>query len=502
MPANVDKCLGYPSIRRGIRSYGAANFASLHEAALDGAPLPCHHAGVRTDRRREISAIVTAFVAHVLFLTLAPQTPLIEEEPKPAIVDAVDVKADTTIEIDSSNSESNPSVAMPATRVTSEIDAPPTPTPAAETALRAPSQSPPIPAPDVPAPSEDSATEDEPEKPAPVPTPTEGSATAESGPVKPAPGTPSTDEYGSLPSPESAPVVPGLSGPLWSIPGIVPSTGAPKPAPTTITAAPIVPSDVASRVLSGTLHSRDKALGIDVPAAGVVAGSVADALRNSALTDVKGTFEVKLSADGNVESVRFVGSNDGDAAQWAGVAEAAKRSLAGRTLQMGPDKQGVTVVVKVESKVQYPAGTKERVDVKPVCANEVVEQLAAAIEGAMQTGGVVRGIRDDQGRFIPYNELDDERRARFCIPIGIRAVIDPANIGAHMTNVVSSSFQVKRSGEQALPADAAMPIDRGAPWMPVAQGKTRPPPPPPKKKWKKKKPRRGSVVPVQINREP
>ena len=168
---------------------------------------------------------------------------------------------------------------------------------------------------------------------------------------------------------------------------------------------------------------------------------------------------------------------------------------------MGPDKQGVTVVVKVASKIQYPAGTKERVDVKPVCANEVIEQMAAAIEGAMQTGGTVRGVRDDQGRFIPYNELDDERRIKFCIPIGIKAVIDPANIGAHMTNVVSSSFQVKRSGEQALPADAALPIDRGAPWMPVAEGKTRPPPPPPKKKYKKK-PRRGSVVPVQINRDP
>jgi hypothetical protein len=255
---------------------------------------------------------------------------------------------------------------------------------------------------------------------------------------------------------------------------------------------------VASRVLSGTLHARDKAAGIDVPAAGVVAGTVADALRNSALTDTKGTFEVKLSADGNVESVRFVGSTDGDGRQWAGVADAVRRSLAGRALQMGPDKQAVTVVVKVESKIQYPAGTKERVDVKPVCANEVIEQMAAAIEGAMQTGGMVRGVRDDQGRFIPYNELDDERRSRFCIPIGIRGVVDPANIGALMTNVVSTSFQVKRSGEQALPADAAMPIDRGAPWMPVAEGKTRPPPPP-RKKNKKPKPRRGSIVPVQLN---
>jgi hypothetical protein len=245
------------------------------------------------------------------------------------------------------------------------------------------------------------------------------------------------------------------------------------------------------------LHSRDKVAGIDVPGAGVVAGTVADAMRGSALTDVKGTFEIKLSASGNVESVRFVGSTDGDASQWAGVADAARRSLAGRILQMGPDKQGVTVVVKVESKVQYPAGTKEKVDLKPVCANEVIEQMAAAIQGAMMPGGTVRGIRDDTGQFIPYTELDDERRRRFCIPIGIRGKGDTANIGAHMTNVVSTSFQVKRAGEQALPANAAMPVDRSAPWLPVADGKTRPPPPPPKKK-KKKRDKRGSVVPVQL----
>ncbi|HRI71201.1 MAG TPA: hypothetical protein PK156_43510, partial [Polyangium sp.] len=350
-------------------------------------------------------------------------------------------------------------------------------------------------APATPVATEDA--EDEPKKPVPATAVIPGGA--DPGPVKPTPEAPPRDEYSGLPSGDTAPAVPGLAGPLWSIPGVVPSNAAPKPAPTTIAAAPTVPSDVASRVLSGTLHSRDKSMGIEVPAAGVVTGSIANALRNSALTDTKGTFEVKLSGEGNVESVRFMGSSDGDASQWAAVAEAARKSLAGRVLQMGPDKQGVTVVVKVESKVQYPAGTKERVDIKPVCANEVIEQAVAAIEGAMQTGGMVRGVRDDQGRFIPYSELDDERRSRFCIPIGIRAVVDPANIGAHMTNVVSSSFQVKRAGEQALPAEAAMPIDRGVPWLPVAEGKTRPPPPPPKKK-KKRKPRRGSVVPVEINR--
>lgn len=484
--------------RRQIRSRCSANSARLHNPALDVAAPACHDANVRADRRREIAAGVTAFVAHVLFLTLAPQSTIIEEPPAP-VVDRIDVAADTTIEIDSQG----PSEALPAARVVSpstKQEGPNTqPPPSQEAIPPATTTEPPAPAaPIAPPSSDESEPEDKPEKPVPAPNAAESPPPAESDPVKPSPAAPAPDEYRSLPPSAAAPGIPGLSGPLWAIPGVVPSSGAPKPAPTAITAAPAVPADVASRVLSGTLHSRDKAMGIDVPAAGVVAGSVADALRHSALTDVKGTFEVKLSGEGNVESLRFIGSNDGDASQWTAVAEAAKRSLAGRALQMGSDKQGVTVVVKVESKVQYPAGTKEKIDVKPVCANEVIEQAVAAIEGAMQPGGGVRGVRDDQGRFIPYSELDEERRRLFCIPIGIRGKGDLSNIGAHMTNNVSTSFQVKRAGEQALPADATKPVDRGAPWLPVAEGKTRPPPPPPKKKMKKK-PRRGSIVPVQLN---
>jgi hypothetical protein len=446
---------------------------------------------VRTERLRDLSAGLTALVAHILFLTLAPQKPL--EEPKPPPI--ADVAADTTIDIDSNPPGPERAASLPATRLPSEITPPAQPR--AEMAQPPPSPAAPTPTP-APAPEEEaeSEPEDAPEKP---PSPVaEGPKEPETGPVKPGPETPPADEYGALPPVDPGPAVPGLSGPLWSVPGVVPSTALPKPAPTTIAAAPAVPSDVASRVLSGTVHSRDQAVGIEVPAAGVVATSVADAMRHSALTDVKGTFEVKLSGEGAVESVRFIGSSDGDASQWAAVAESAKKALAGRALQMGPDKQGVTVVVKVESKLQFPNGAKQRIDVRPVCANEVIEQAITAIEGVMQTGGMVRGVRDDQGKFIPYNELDDESRRKFCIPIGIRGQIDPSNIGAHMTNSVRTSFQIKRAGERALPSEAAMPIDRGVPWLPVADGKTRPPPPPPKKKLKKK-PRRGSVAPVQMN---
>jgi hypothetical protein len=97
----------------------------------------------------------------------------------------------------------------------------------------------------------------------------------------------------------------------------------------------------------------------------------------------------------------------------------------------------------------------------------------------------VRGIRDDKGQFISYNELDDERRRLFCIPIGIAGKGDLSNIGAHMTNAVSSSFQVKRVGEKALPTGTPLPVDTRAPWLPATPTKTKIPPQ--KKKKKKKK---------------
>jgi len=445
---------------------------------------------VGAERRRELWAGLTALIAHVLFIALAPKKPLEIVEP----IELVDVPSDMFMVMDPTLPSDHEGVAPAAVRPPSDVaervqPAPNEIAPRINQAPVAPEAAPEA----APKTEPETEPEDVPEKPS-TPGP-ESPATLETGPAKPAPEGPPPDEYGSLPPADPGPAVPGLSGPLWSVPGVVPTGALPKPAPTTIT-APVVPSDVASRVLSGTLHSHDKNVGVEIPAAGVVATSVGEAMRGSALTDVKGTFEVKLSGDGKVESVRFIGSTDGDATQWTAVANAARAALAGRALQMGSDKQGVTVVVKVESKLQYPNGAKKKIDVQPVCANEVIEQAVAAIEGVMQTGGMVRGVRDDQGKFIPYNELDDESRRKFCIPIGIRGQIDPSNLGAHMTNSIRTSFQVKRAGEQALPTDAAMPIDRGVPWLPVAEGKTRPPPPPPKKKLKKKQ-RRGSVAPVQ-----
>lgn len=303
----------------------------------------------------------------------------------------------------------------------------------------------------------------------------------------PAPGNTAGDEYGPAPG---APVVglpPGVNAPIWSIPGVLPNAGGPKPAPTAVDAPRPVDKNIAEQVLAGTLHSKDKAVGIDIPGAGVVATSVADAVRTSSIRDARATFEIKLAADGTVQGVRMVSASGGDATTWASVVNAAKNSLSAKTLQMGPDGKGATVTVKVESKIQYPAGSKEKYKVEPVCANEIIQMIEDAVQNGSVAGMVgTRGVRTDSGRFIPYNEMTEEERSRFCIPLpAIRVSGDLSNIGAHTTNFVSSSFQVKRDGEKALPADASLPLETRAPWLPVRDGKVRAPPPPKKKKKKK-----------------
>ncbi|TKC96353.1 hypothetical protein [Polyangium fumosum] len=426
------------------------------------------------ERGRELGAGAIALLAHVLFLSVAPRAPAPGAEPLPP---RVEPSADTTVDIE----EENPPGVV--TRAPAPEQAP-TPE-AARVAVRAPAP--------VPAPAPESAPAPAPESaPAPAPAPESAPAPAPEPAPAPTPAAPSppVDEYGGAPAP--APVVgalPGLGSPVWAVPGVVPGAPAARPAPTTIEAPRPVDSDIASRVIAGTLHNKDKSTGIDVPAAGVVASTIASAVRGSAVKDARATFEVKLDAQGKVEGVRLVSTTDANANHWTGVVEAVKSGLSARSLQMGPDKQGVTVVVKIESKVQYPAGSVVKGEIRPLCANEVIEQIAQAVQDGMSAGGggYTRGVRDDTGRFIPYSDLDEERKRRFCIPIGIVGGGDLSNFGgAHMYNVVSSSFTIKRAGEQALPADTPLPVDRSAPWTPAAPGKTRPPPPPKKKKKKKR----------------
>ncbi|MEP7120169.1 MAG: hypothetical protein ABJE95_04625 [Byssovorax sp.] len=331
-----------------------------------------------------------------------------------------------------------------------------------------------------PAPAATPPAEAHAETPAPVPAPTPPAA----------PARPGTDEYGGpVGGSDVATLPPGIgTARIWSIPGAIPSAAPPKPASTVATGPAPVDSDIAGRVLEGSLGRKDKAIGIDLPAAGSVAVRVADAVRTSAPLNARATFEVKLGAEGQVEGVRLVSASDGDASTWARVVASARAGIGATALKMKGDGKGATVTVKVESKVQYPAGSKEKLEMAPVCAEEELAKMADALQnlGNGLNGDLQRGPRPEPGMAaIPPGDDDGlPKKRKFCIPIGVRGTFDASNFGAHAVNVVKSTFSVTRPGEKAFEPDAVRPIDNRVPWAPEDPTKVRPAMP----KKKKKKP--------------
>ncbi|WP_437734431.1 hypothetical protein [Sorangium sp. So ce1335] len=476
-------------------------------------------------RAREAAALAMAIAAHLALLA-APTRERVSEPPAgpPALVDGIDLEleepapraaaaappgASAPEQVGKAAPEEKTQAPAPgaaAAKVASVERARPAPaapeTPAAEPG-RAPETAPPqeAPAPAAEAPraaAEAPAPAAEAPPPAAEPTPPAAEApppAAEppapvAGAPGPAPAAPPGDEYGG-PPPAAPPaadggiaLAPGLGAPLWTVPGALPGPEAPRAAPT---AAPLprpVDPAIAGKVLSGTLHNKDKSVGISVPAAGVVATTLADTVRASAAPlDARATFEVKLGADGQVLGVRLVSATAGDGPTWERIVGEAKGALAGSALRMGPDRAPVTVTVKVQSKVQYPSGSKKKPQAELVCAEEMLEKLQQAVENPNQLGEP-RGGRSDGAP--PAVDMDEEeRKRRFCIPIGLRAKGDLSDVGAHRVNVVSASFAVKREGERALPHEDILPIDTRVPWAPKDPKKTKLPPRP-KKKWKKK----------------
>lgn len=241
---------------------------------------------------------------------------------------------------------------------------------------------------------------------------------------------------------------------------------------------------MASKVLEGTLDKRDKELGLDVPAAGVVAGVIGAAARTAEIADeARATFEVDVAASGKIDSVKVVSFSAGSDATWQRVAREAASSLAARGLNT--NGEAAKVVVKVESKKLYPAGTKDKVDVQPVCANEVIEQLARSMAELAKGDG--RGVVDPGGAPpIEDREATLDPRKRFCIPIGIGGRGDASNIGAHKQTVVRSTFEVKRKGQRDLPSDEVKPVEDRVRWLPARDSRVEKPKPPKKKKKKKK----------------
>jgi len=193
------------------------------------------------------------------------------------------------------------------------------------------------------------------------------------GPVEPAPGSieptpaPAPTASGHAPDhydgpPDAQPGIPGIPGlggsPIWAMPGMVPSAQPAAPAPTTPGKQREVDKDIAGLVLREGLKTKDKTLGLDLPAAGTVASAVGQAVRAGDTPAVaRASFEVRLGPGGKVLGVRVTSFNDGSPDMWDRVARAVMAILAGRSLQMNDEfKKGGTVYVSVNSTVELPAG--------------------------------------------------------------------------------------------------------------------------------------------------
>lgn len=311
-------------------------------------------------------------------------------------------------------------------------------------------------------------------------------------------------EGGELPAdsfspPEGAPgngggqggIITGLGGnPIWMVPGVMSAPPPPAPAPTHAPEAKATDSNIAGQVLGGALRKHDRELGLESSAGSVVASTLASVVRNSeAPPDARATFEIKLGPSGNVLGVRVVSSSAGNAGTWQGIAKRAAADLGSKSLGLGGTaaQGGATVTVKIESKVVYPAGSREKVDIQPVCAEEVIEEMVRTIaEGT--AGEPSRGPindpavnRPDPSQGTRNSPEEEERKRRFCIPIGVMGKGDISNIGAHAQKVVRSTFTVNIPGQKML--EDVKEVDKRAPWSPADPNKVKPI----RRKWKKKK---------------
>ena len=306
-----------------------------------------------------------------------------------------------------------------------------------------------------------------------APPPTEAAPTSPTGALAPTegPAAPPADEYGGSPDGEAeSGGLPGLGGvPVYALnPALV---GAGAGGEGSVAAPPArrpnaVPEDVATTVLTGSLRTRDAELGLALPAAGTVQSTVVTAVQSSdAPADSRGTFEITLAPDGSVSGVRVVRFSAGQDASWSRIAAAIAAELAKKRLPMGgANERGAIVTVTVESKVLYPAGTKEKVEMRPVCADEVAR---AAID---PTGELTQGTEQAE---LP------------CIPIGMALRGDLANLGTKPSRVLSTKVRVEIPGEKAL-VDPKL-VDTRVPWLAPREGEIRRSDVVKRKKKKKKK---------------
>ena len=324
-----------------------------------------------------------------------------------------------------------------------------------------------------PADTERGATEPEPDMPPAAPSDAAPPGPESAGPsgaaALPAPGAP--DEYG--PPPEAPGPSGPLAGPLWSLPGGLDLGPAPA-APTRTPSAKALDSSTASDVIASTLRDADRAAGITLPSTAVVTSAVSTATRSVPVPhNTRATFEVKLGAGGKVVSSRVVKHSGGDKAQWDAAAKSVAASLASRSLDIGQAKNA-TVIVNVTTKHVFPSGTAKAADVKPVCANQIINDLA---------DGMDKNIDATPGANVP---IFTDENGRPCIPIGMAGISDTANIGATKQVQVQTSSTVLIDGKKALPA-ATPKVNKDPFWADTGKAGPRPVMPFKMRKYKRDK---------------
>jgi hypothetical protein len=396
--------------------------------------------------QRELAALVVALGAHAVFMyaasTLGGRNLLFDRSAGDGAPIEIEVEVD-------------PLAAQRSTPAPPE-SAPEAPRATAGTEPRRATPGPAEPAPAAVAPEPGVASADEP------PAAEHDPSSPGSGPRAglPAPG--SADEYGEPPPDAPRPFSPSLGPSAWGLPGVLDFGPAPA-APTEAPKAREIDPDAPANIVASTLRDRDAKVGVSMPATQVVASAVSVATRSVSVPhNTRAKFEVKLGPGGSVVSSRVISSSGGDATQWAGAAKSVAASLKGTKLDLGMlSKSGATVVVNVTTKHVFPAGTSKAADVKPVCANQIINDVVDSVD------------KSPDAPAEPVVPLFQDENGRPCIPVGMKGVSDAANVGAQKQVQVQTTTQVLVGGKAALPTETPA-INRDPFWVDTGKAGPRP----------------------------
>lgn len=155
--------------------------------------------------------------------------------------------------------------------------------------------------------------------------------------------------------PPGLPGAPGIGGIAARI--AIDNSTAPA-APTTTPKAKKVDRYAATRVLKDELRKQDKALGLDLPAAGTIASLIKSAVQGSdAPGDSKASFVVTLGPGGKVVSVTVASMAGGSSGTWEAIAKMVQAQLKTMKLNLPEDyAKGAIVQVNAVSAMKMPSG--------------------------------------------------------------------------------------------------------------------------------------------------